>query len=120
MASGADRCDRSRPSSTTVDAIAFYRLVADARPDDVLLRVGVGDPADASPVADALAASCGATTSSSSGPTDRARCSSAEATTPSRALEQRFRAQLPHLADQVTTTVAGTDPIDAFTRLTSD
>jgi len=103
----------------TVDAAGFYRVVAEAHADDVLLRVRFDDPADADRVADdlrgflrghdfVLPRSDSVVALLLGGGDDTVA-----------ALERRFRAQLPHLADQATSVVAGSDPIDSFTRLTS-
>jgi CheY-like chemotaxis protein len=104
---------------TTVDAAGFYRLVAEARPDDVLLRVGFDDPAGADRVADELRAFLRGHDFVQQRTDSIIALLIGGGDDTVRALDQRFRDQLPHLADRVTTTVAGTDPIDAFTRLTS-
>ena len=106
---------------TTVDTGTFYRLVAEAEPDDVLLRVGLdpADPADGDRVGaelrgllrghDFVQQRSDAVVALLLGGGDETVA----------ALERRFRDQLPHRADRVTSVVAGGDPIDAFTRLTT-
>ncbi|MCO8126610.1 response regulator [Acidimicrobiia bacterium EGI L10123] len=104
---------------TTVDAAGFYRVVAEAHPDDVLLRVGFDDPSSGDQVADELRGflrghdfvlqrSDSIVALLLGGGEDTVH-----------AVEKRFCNQLPHLADRATSAVAGGDPIDAFTRLTS-
>lgn len=114
------RSVRSVPGvPTTVDSHTFYRLVADARPDDVLLRIALTDDGDGGGVADALRGllrerdfvqqrSDSVVALLLGGGKDTVR-----------ALEQRIADQLPHLADHASSAVAGTDPIDAFSRLTA-
>lgn len=120
QASERRRAVRSIPGvPTTVDSHTFYRLVAEAQPDDVLLRVALTDPADGDRVADDVRAllrehdfvqqrSDSVVALLLGGGKDTVR-----------ALEQRIADQLPHLADHASSAVAGTDPIDAFTRLTA-
>ena len=103
----------------TVDSHAFYRLVADARPDDVLLCVTLDDGADP----DAVVTELRTALRTHDLVLRRNRSVVAllvgggEETV--RALEQRVRATLPHLADRTTSTVVGDQPIDAFSRLTT-
>lgn len=119
--------DRRRPVRairgvpTTVDSSAFYRLVAEAAADDVLLRVGLdpADPSDGDRVAvelrgllpghDFVQQRSDSVVALLLGGGDETEA----------ALERRIRDQLPHRADRATTAVAGNDPIDTFTRLTS-
>lgn len=128
IASAGERAgERRRPvravsaQPTDVDAHTFYRLVAEAEPDDVLLRIGLdsADPADGDRVAGdlrgflrghdfVLQRSDAVVALLLGGGDDTVR-----------ALESRVSNQLPHLADRATSTVVGTDPIDTFTRLTS-
>lgn len=104
---------------TTVDSHTFYRLVAEAQPDDVLLRVALDDPADGDSVAD------GVRTLLREHDFVQQRSDSVVALLLGggddtvAALEERLTARLPHLADRATSAVAGADPIDAFTHLTS-
>jgi CheY-like chemotaxis protein len=105
---------------TTVDSHTFYRLIAEAQPDDVLLRIALDGPADGDRVADELRVvlrghdfvqqrSDSVVALLLGGGDDTVR-----------ALDQRIGTQLPHLTDRATSVVAGADPIDAFTRLTTD
>ena len=114
------RAVRSIPGvPTTVNSHTFYRLVADAQPDDVLLRVTFADLSDGDRVADEVRGllrehdfvqqrSDSVVALLLGGGDDTVA-----------ALDERFRAQLPHLADRATSVLAGADPIDAFSRLTA-
>lgn len=104
------------PRSIT-DARAFYQLIAEAEPDDVLVSVRVdGD-------ADALAADLRSTLRTHDAVLQRSDqvlallIGGGEDTV--RALRQRLEQLFPALASRTTSTVAGDDPIDAFSRLTS-
>jgi CheY-like chemotaxis protein len=125
IASAGERTDahtheRRRPVrdvSPASDAQAFYRLVADARPDDVLLCVTVevdGDEVTAA-LRDALRGHDQVLQRSDS--VVALLIGGGDETV--RALEARLRAMLPGLAGRSTSTVVGTDPIDAFSRLTA-
>lgn len=114
------RAVRSIPGvPTTVDSHTFYRLVAEAQPDDVLLRVALSDAADADRVTDEMRGllrehdfvqqrSDSVVALLLGGGDDTVA-----------ALTSRLRDRLPHLADRATSVVAGADPIDAFSRLTA-
>lgn len=125
LASAGERTgERRRPVRAVphrpadLDDHAFYRLVADARPDDVLLCVAADEGTDADTVAADLRTAL--RTHDLVLKRDRSVVAlllgGGDDTV--RALEQRVRASLPHLADRTTSAVVGDDPIDAFSRLT--
>jgi CheY-like chemotaxis protein len=99
------------------DARAFYQLVADAHPEDVLVQVSVdGDPADviqdlrrALRSHDAVLRRTDQVVALLIGGGDESV----------RALQARLERSFPALASRTTSTLAGADPIDAFSRLTS-
>jgi CheY-like chemotaxis protein len=102
---------------TTTDARAFYQLIADARPDDVLVRVDVeGDPAGVAQDLRSTLRSHDAVLQR----TDQVVAlliGGGDDTV--RALQARLERFFPALASRTTSTLAGIDPIDAFSRLTS-
>ncbi len=115
--------ERRRPSRTvpptrvTSDGHAFYRLVADAHPDDVLVSVTLDGDGDqvASALRTALRNHDVVLQRSDrvvgllvGGGPDTVR-----------ALQARLAGSFPDLAARTTTAVAGADPVDTFTRLTS-
>ena len=104
------------PRSTT-DARAFYQLIADAQPDDVLVRVEVeGDPAGVAQDLRSTLRSHDAVLQR----TDQVVAlliGGGDDTV--QALQGRLERFFPALASRTTSTLAGTDPIDAFSRLTS-
>jgi len=104
---------------TTVDSHTFYRLVAEAHADDVLLRVGFDDPTQGDRVADDLRGFLRGHDFVQQRSDSIVALVLGGGDDTVAALDERVRAQLPHLADRATSVVAGADPVDAFTRLTS-
>ena len=105
------------PTRVTTDGHAFYRLVADAHPDDVLVSVTLDGDGDE--VAEALRAalrnhdvvlqrSDRVVALLVGGGPDTVR-----------ALQSRLAGSFPTLAERTTTALAGDDPVDVFSRLTS-
>lgn len=115
--------ERRRPSRTpapfrdTPDGHAFYRLVAGAQPDDVLVRVRADG--DAEEVAQRLRAAL------RDHDVVLARTDSVVALAMGggedtvRAIHLRMETSYPTLAPRTTTALAGTDPVATFTDLTA-
>lgn len=104
------------PRSLT-DARAFYQLVADAQPEDVLVRVSVdGDPAG---VVQDLRSALRSHDSVLQRSDQVVALLIGGGDDTVRALQARLEQFFPALAARTTSTVAGADPIDAFSRLTS-
>lgn len=99
------------------NARAFYQLVADARPDDVLVSVAAGG--DAVSVARSLREALRKhdVVLERTDQVVGLLIGGGEDTV--RALQQRLEQLFPALASRTTSTLAGDDPIDAFSRLTS-
>lgn len=112
------RQTRTVPAArVTPDAHAFYRLIAEAHHDDVLVSVTVeGDADDVARVLRAALRDHDAVLQRS----DRVVAllvGGGEETV--RALQARLEQSFPTLASRTTSVLAGPDPVDAFTRLTS-
>lgn len=105
------------PARVTSDGHAFYRLVAEAHADDVLVNVTV--EGDADEVAAALRTalrSHDVVLQQSSRVVGLLIGGGADTV---RALEIRLEQSFPALAARATTVLAGDDPVHTFTRLTS-
>lgn len=104
------------PRSTT-DARAFYQLVADAKPDDVLVSVKVDG--DAAGVAQDLRSTLRTHDAVLERSDQVVALLIGGGDDTVRALQDRLDRFFPALASRTTSTLAGTNPIDAFSRLTS-
>lgn len=104
------------PVRLTPDGHAFYRLVADAQPDDVLVSVTIDGDGDEVVAALRTALRTHDTILPRSDRVVALLIGGGRDTV--RALQQRLEQASPTLALRTTTALAGTDPIDAFTRLT--
>lgn len=103
------------PVRVTPDGHAFYRLVADAQPDDVLVSVTVQDDADDVVAALRAALRNHDTVLQRSDRVVALLIGGGPDTV--RALQQRLEQAFPTLTARTTSALAGPDPIDAFTRL---
>lgn len=107
----------SVPPGAATNARAFYQLVADAQPDDVLVSVRVDGDADDVVRALREALRNHDVVLERADQVVALLIGGGDDTV--RALAQRLSQSFPTLASRTTTSLAGDDPIDAFSRLTS-
>lgn len=105
------------PVRVTPDGHAFYRLIANAHPDDVLASVTVDGDGDEIAAALRSALRSHDVVLQRSDRVVALLVGGGPDTV--RALQARLAESFPTLAARTTTALAGSDPVDAFTRLTA-